>query len=257
MTRIAIFNQKGGVGKTTTALNLAAAMSRRQLVPLMIDMDPQAHLTQIHNASQDIGNHHLFSFYKESLPLSQLILPWEGLGKIIPSHKELIKVDSVFGKGPSILNRLRYGLDALDSHSPNLNSIMDCCPYLGVLSLNAIFAADLIIIPIASDFLSLKGAKKVDQTLRALEPVLKRRVPRRYLITRYDRRRSMTFSVEKEAFECFGEDLCKTVISENVTIAESPQYHQDIFSFSMNSTGAQDYRALLDELLKDGLIQQN
>lgn len=249
MTRFAVFNQKGGVGKTTTVLNLSAALARRGQGPLLIDMDPQGHLSQIHNEPPDSANKSLFGFYQEGKPLNQLELPWENIGSLIPSHRELIKVDSIFGKGPAILNRLKQGLEVLDKEHPERHVFIDCCPYLGVLSLSAIFASDLVLIPIASDFLSLQGAHKVEKTLQALEPVVKHRINRRYIMTCYDRRRGMTFEVHEQAKESFGSELCEVVISENVAVAESPQFKQDVFRYSSNSTGAQDYNALLDELL--------
>jgi chromosome partitioning protein len=255
MSRIAVFNQKGGVGKTTTVLNLGAALHRLRCVNLIIDMDPQGHLSQIleHPVRVDLKN--LFDFYQNHKPLDQLLIPSDILGQIIRSHKELIKVDSTFGKGPAILNRLRLGLDSLINTSNYDNIIMDCSPYVGVLSLNAIFATDLVLIPISSDFLSLQGAQKVEHTLRALEKVLKRRVPRKYLLTNYDKRRGMTFEVQKQAFANFGEDLLKTTISDNVSVAESPQYKKDIFSYHARSTGAQDYQSLASELISGKLIK--
>lgn len=254
MTRIALFNQKGGVGKTTTVLNLAAALYRRHDDPLLIDMDPQGHLTQIHTEPPQSVAQSLFAFYQGRKPLGQLALPWEEIGQLVPSHRELIKVDSIFGKGPAILNQLRQGLDSLENEMAPRNTLMDCCPYIGVLSLSAIFASDLVLIPIASDFFSLQGAQKVEHTLRALEPVLKRRVHRRYIMTRYDRRRHMTFEVHEQAQASFGKEVCSTVISENVAIAESPQYKKDVFRYRGSSTGAQDYDALLHELIETGLV---
>jgi chromosome partitioning protein len=254
MTRIAVFNQKGGVGKTTTVLNLAAAIKRSGSQSLVIDMDPQGHLSQIHPNPPTTAIHSLFGFYQDNKALSSLAIDWEDIGQLIGSHKELIKVDSIFGKGPAILNRLKHGLDALEKDNSQHNTLIDCCPYLGVLSLSAIFASDLVLIPIASDFLSLQGAQKVEYTLKALEPVLKKRVERRYVMTCYDRRRGMTFEVHEQAKNSFEDDVCKTVISENVAVAESPQYKQNVFQYSISSTGAQDYVALLDELVQDKLI---
>lgn len=250
MSRIAVFNQKGGVGKTTTVLNLSAALHRRYGKPLVIDMDPQGHLTQIHEQPPRVAGQSLFGFFQDNKPLQQLEISWENIGQLIPSHRELIKVDSVFGKGPGILNRLKQGLETLEKESSTRYTLIDCCPYLGVLSLNAIFASDLLLVPIASDFLSFQGAQKVEHTLRALEPVLKRRLNRRYVMTCYDRRRRMTFEVQKQAQASFGEELCKTVISDNAALAESPQYKKDVFRHHSSSTGAHDYDALLSELIE-------
>lgn len=257
MKRIAVFNQKGGVGKTTTVLNLSAALARHGNNPLLIDMDPQGHLTQIHNDPPDTASKTLFGFYQDNRPLNQLEIPWQQIGQLIPSHRELIKVDSIFGKGPAILSRLKQGLEALEKEAPGRHTLIDCCPYLGVLSLNAIFASDLVLIPIASDFLSFQGAQKVEKTLLALEPVVKRRLNRRYVMTCYDRRRGMTFEVHEKAKASFHKELCDVVISENVAVAESPQYKQDVFRYSSTSSGAQDYNALLDELLAQDTANQS
>jgi len=254
MARIAIFNQKGGVGKTTTALNLAAALARRERQALLIDLDPQAHLSAIHgNALGDVADS-VFAFYKDDRPLRDLEIDWAPIGQLIPAHAELIKVDSIFGKGPTILNRLNTGLNSLGANSDGRAVVIDCCPFLGVLSLNALFAADRLLVPISSDFLALRGALQVERTLHALEPVLKRRIERRYVLTRFDRRRNMSFEIQNRLVTQFGAEVCATVISENVAVAEAPSCNRDIFSHNATSRGAQDYAALVAELLDQGFL---
>ena len=257
--RIAVFNQKGGVGKTTTTLNLAAATVRDGGQPLLLDLDPQCHLSNIPEAVPLDATRSLFGFYQGSRSLDALTLSWEGIGRLIPSHQQLIKVDSIFGKGPTILNKLRTGLDALDESIPGQaaqNTFIDCCPYVGVLSLNAIFACDLLLIPISTDYLSLQAAEQMTRTLAILEPVLKRRVERRYLLTRFDRRRKMSEDIEQRLRERYDGEVCATIISENVTIAESPARRRDVFSHNAASQGARDYQTLYLELQGAGLLNQ-
>ena len=255
--RISVFNQKGGVGKTTTTLNLAAACSRAGGQPLLLDLDPQCHLSGIHGAPPQDAARSLFGFYQGIRTLDQLTITWDGIGRLVPSHQQLLKVDSIFGKGPAILNKLRQGLDNIDQSVPGnaaQNTLIDCCPYVGVLSLNAIFACDLLLIPISTDYLSLQAADQMTHTLAILEPVLKRRVERRYVLTRFDRRRRMSLDIHSQLLERYGSEVCQTVISENVSIAESPSKNRDIFSHSASSQGAKDYAALHQELTQNGFL---
>src|SRR5882672_8263436 len=108
-TRLTVFNQKGGVGKTTTVLNLGAALAQRGLAPLLVDLDSQAHLSSILSPVAS-GAESLFAYYSNGKPLREIARPVRFGGEILPAHAEMIKVDTLFGKGPDILNRLKHGL---------------------------------------------------------------------------------------------------------------------------------------------------
>ena len=247
MAKVVVFNQKGGVGKTTTTLNLAALLMRQGRSPLVIDLDPQAHLSMISGAAVSEGRSSLYAFYQDSRPLGTLIRTSSGGWPIIPSHLDLSKVDSQFGKGPNALNRLNTGIvrEDLNTQRPIL---MDACPQLGVLSLNGIFACDRILVPISADYLAINGALQVEKTLRALERVLRHPPLRRFVITRFDRRRKMSWAIDDQLRSRFGEEVCATRVTENVSIAESPARNCDVFTHAPASRGARDYEDLLEEL---------
>ena len=182
--RIAVFNQKGGVGKTTTALNLLAGIAQRKLRPLGIDLDPQAHLSGIFGLHPRLAEDSIYSFFVRHRPLAEIAEITPSGVIVCPAHLELTKLDTMLGKGVNVITRLRMALRARERRPGSV--VIDCCPLLGVLSLNAMFACDLLVIPVSADYLSLQGAQQVERALNALEPVFKRRLPRRYLLTRFD-----------------------------------------------------------------------
>lgn len=255
MTVIAVFNQKGGVGKTTTVLNLAAALARRDRHPVCIDLDPQAQLCSILDLSTPSSDDSIYGLFQRNRPIHELIRSSASGVSLVPSHVELSKVDALHGKGYNAINKLNASLLVEQQNAKDRPWIIDCSPLVGVLSLNAIFACDCVIVPISADHLSMNGAMQIRKTLSALEQVLKRRVERRYLLTRYDARRGMAKNILNMAEKEFGADVCRTYISENVSLAESPAVKKNIFEYAPNSRGAQDYDALLNELMADGLIK--
>jgi chromosome partitioning protein len=251
-TRLTVFNQKGGVGKTTTVLNLGAGLALRELTPLLVDLDAQSYLSSILNPPASSGES-LFAYYNEGRPLKEIARPIRFRGELIPGHTELTKVDALFGSGPDILSRLKLGLDA--GWGAYHSVLIDCSPVLGVLSLSGVFASERVLIPISTDYLALNGALALDRTLKALEHVLKRRVERRFVLTRFDGRNRMSHDIAQQLVDQFGSELCLTRIRENVSIAESPALGKDIFSHAPNSHGAQDYADLLEELLSSGFLE--
>jgi chromosome partitioning protein len=255
MTIIAVFNQKGGVGKTTTALNLAAALHRSGRNTYGIDLDPQAHLSSITGVTAQSGHDTMLSLFQHNRPLRELVQESSSGIKIIPAHTELSKVDALYGKGYNVVNRLNVSLQSESFGKKDSPIIIDCNPIIGVLSLNAIFASQGLIIPISADHLSTKGAIQIAKALDALEKVLKRRILRRYLLTRFDGRRRMAWDVLRLVEERFGAEVCRTRIAENVSLAESPALNMTVFEHAPTSRGAKDYDELLDELLADGFIE--
>jgi len=247
MARITVFNQKGGVGKTTTALNLVAALARAGEHPLAIDLDPQAHLTALSGVTIGSAAESLYGHYRDNTPLAALIRDTGRGWQLLPAHLELSKIDTLYGKGPNVLNRLKLALirEQLNGVRP---VIIDCCPLLGVMSLSAIFAADKVLVPVSADYLAVKGAEQVEKTLNALGPVLKKRIQRRYVITRFDARRNMSWDIYNTFRAKFGADVCETRIAESVSLAESPFVEKDVFDHAPGSRGARDYQALYDEL---------
>jgi chromosome partitioning protein len=247
MPVIAVFNQKGGVGKTTTTLNVAAALLRRQQHSVLIDADPQAGLTVALGLRNVPASSSLYAFFKDSKPLSGLIRPQASGLRLIPASVELSKIEALHGGDAAISGRLKEGIeyDLVPTNSPIL---IDCCPMLGVLALNALIAADRVLLPVSADFLSLESASKLGSALEVLETRLKRQFLRRVVVTRFDARRRLSYGIYQELQARFGQSLCRTVISESVSLAESPMHGKDIFAYAPASQGAADYEALTDEL---------
>ncbi len=253
MTTIAIYNQKGGVGKTTTAINLLAGIARRGHRPLGIDLDPQSHLTDIFEADVDTAEESVYSFFADDRPLIDIALLTPSGLAMCPAHEDLVKIDALLGKSLSAINRL--GSELRESPVDLGPIVIDCSPHFGVLTLNALFACDLLVIPVSADYLSLKSAQQVERSLNLLEPVMKRRLPRRYLLTRFDTRRRMAHEIAEQMLTAFRPvEVCRTRIAESVMLAESPARPLDIFRYAPGSRGAQDYQQLVDELVASGFV---
>jgi chromosome partitioning protein len=253
MATIAIFNQKGGVGKTTTCLNLTAGLTRSQRGPVVIDLDPQAHMTLASGIREVKPDESVVAFFKNGTPLDRLVKPTAAGWDIVPATLELAKIDVMLGNDAKAGSLLKNGL-AQELALTGAPILIDCCPMLGVLTLNALLAADRVLIPVSADFLSLQGVHRLEVALNVLEGKLKRKIERRVVVTRFDARRKLAFEIFDKVRDRYGDLVCNTRISENVALATSPMHGQDIFTFAPSSPGAADYKALTLELLRTGFF---
>jgi chromosome partitioning protein len=247
MPVIAVFNQKGGVGKTTTTLNVGAALAKRGRAPLLIDLDPQASLTLALGLKNITPGISLYAFFQDAQPLGKLTLAARSGAHIVPASLDLSKIESLHGGDASISRRLRDGIER-EFAGGNKLILIDCCPMLGVLTLNALLAADRVLMPVSADFLSLESVAKLNAALGVLEKRFQRHFVRRVLVTRFDGRRRLSYDIYRELQSRYGKTLCETVITETVTLAESPMHGKDIFAHAPGSQGAIDYEALTTEL---------
>ena len=253
MTVIAVFNQKVGDGKTTTALNLLVGIAQRKQRPLGVDLDPQAHLSAVFGIHPLLAEDSVYAFFMRQRPLTDVAEITDSGIFLCPAHPELAKLDTLLGKGVNVVTRLRRALRAPDVIPGPV--VIDCCALPGVLSLNAIFACDLLVIPVSADYLSFEGAQQVERSLNALEPVFKRRLPRRYVLTRFDAQRKMSIEVaDLMALAFRSDEICSTRIAENVSLAESASRSLDALRHAPQSRGEHDYRMLIEELVSAGFV---
>lgn len=247
---VAIANQKGGVGKTTTAINLAAALAAKGLKTLLVDLDPQANSSMTFIEIHDLERTVYDVLAEPDSGIREIIQPVDGTENLFvaPSTIALAKIEAkLLGELDSYF-RLKDAIKNIRNKYDYI--VIDTPPTLGIITVNALVASTHVLIPIQSSYFALEGT---DDLLETIDKVKMRANPRLQilgaLLTLYDKRTLLSKDVRKQVKKVFGEKLFDTVISKSVRLEESPAHRESIFSFAPRSSGAFEYYKLSEEIL--------
>ena len=247
---ISIVNQKGGVGKTTTSVNLAASLGVLEKKVLLIDADPQANATSglgIEVENVEMGTYQLL---EHTVSAKEAIVSTNSPNlDVIPSHIDLVAIEIELVDKEQREYMLKNAIDGLRSEYDFI--LIDCAPSLGLLTLNALTAADSVIIPIQCEYFALEGLGKLLNTVKSVQKIHNENLDiEGLLLTMYDSRLRLSNQVVDEVKKHFDEMVFKTIIQRNVRLSEAPSYGESIISYDASSKGANNYLSLAQELIE-------
>jgi chromosome partitioning protein len=246
---IAIANQKGGVGKTTTAINLTSALATKDMWTLAIDCDPQANTTGGLGYSKDLGRKSLYHSLILDLPMMDLVQkgPVEGL-HLIPSDKNLVGATLEMATLPEREHILQTRLASIRDKFNYI--VLDCPPALDLLTLNALVAADSVIVPVQCEYFALEGVSELLDTLVRIRRTHNSKLAiEGILLTMFDERTNLSHQVRDDLRDFFGGQVFNTVIPRNIRLAEAPSFGKPIFLYDPQCRGATSYLELAQEVI--------